>query len=542
MSRPHKNGAIKIEPLFAVHLSKKQTTHMLKKFLLLVLTMGLLSDAQGLAAEPAPYGANLFQGNFAKNAGAAPLMPGDRVVIRLWGAAAVDDIFTVDPQGFLHLPQIGATHVAGLAPDKLAEDLRSKLAATGQEGTQVYVMPLDSRAVNVFVTGGVTKPGRYQGSAADSVLAFLDKAGGIDPDRGSYRAVRLMRNGAAAGTVDIYPFIRRGELAPLRLQEGDTLVVPPKGPAVAATGAVRNPALFEFLKGQASGAALIDLAQPEKKATHAAVSGTRNGAPYNTYVPVRDLAHLALEDGDSVSFVADTTGGAMFIAVEGAVRGASRIPVRKGARLRDVQNFIAVDPERADLEAIHVKRKSVAARQKRAIADSLRRLEESVLTASSASAEEAQIRAQEASMLSRFVERAKSVEPDGVVVLDNGKDSGDLALEDGDVIVIPPRSDVVLVSGEVMAPQAMLWSGKKDLDDYIKGAGGYSARADKDRVLIMRANGSVSRDGGGVKAGDQILVLPKVESKSMQAVKDISQVLMQTAVSARAVLGLPSLY
>ncbi|MDR3357488.1 MAG: polysaccharide biosynthesis/export family protein [Desulfovibrio sp.] len=515
---------------------------MLKKFLLLVLTMGILSGVKTLAAEPAPYGANLFQGNFAKNAGTVPLMPGDRLVIRLWGAASVDDIFTVDPQGFLHLPRIGPTPVTGLAPDKLAEDLRSKLAASGQGGTQVYVMPLDARTVNVFVTGGVIRPGRYQGAATDSALAFLDKAGGIDPDRGSYRAVRLMRNGAVVGTVDIYSFARRGELPSLRLQEGDTLVVPPKGPAVAAAGAVRNPALFEFFKGQADGAALIDLAQPEKKATHAAVSGTRNGAPYNTYVPVRDLAHLALEDGDTVSFVADTTGGAMFIAVEGAVRGASRIPVRKGTRLGDVQNFIAVEPDRADLEAIHVKRKSVGARQKKAIADSLRRLEESVLTASSASAEEAQIRAHEASMLSKFVERAKSVEPEGVVVLDNGRDSGDLVLEDGDVVVIPPKSDVVLVNGEVMAPQAMLWSRNKDLDDYIKGAGGYSAKADKDRVLIMRANGSVSRDGGSIKAGDQILVLPKVESKSMQAVKDISQVLMQTAISARAVLGLPSLY
>jgi protein involved in polysaccharide export with SLBB domain len=515
---------------------------MLKKFLLLALTISFLPDGRTVAAEPSPYGANLFQGNFAKNVGTVPLAPGDRVVIRLWGAAAADDIFTVDSHGFLHLPQIGPTPVAGLAPDKLAENLRSKLAATGQTDTQVYVMPLDSHEVNVFVTGGVIKPGRYQGQATDSVLAFLDKAGGIDPDRGSYRAVRLMRDGSAAGTVDIYPFVRHGELASPRLREGDTLVVPPKGPTVAATGAVRNPALFEFLKGQAGGAALIDLAQPEKKATHAAVSGTRNGAPYNTYVPVRELAHLSLEDGDTVSFVADTTGGAMFIAVEGAIRGASRIPVRKGARLGDVQNFIAVEPGRADLEAIHVKRKSVAARQKRAIADSLRRLEESVLTATSASAEEAQIRAQEASMLSKFVERAKSVEPDGVVVLDNGKDSGDLVLEDGDVIVIPSKSDVVLVSGEVMAPQAMLWSGKKDLDDYIRGAGGYSAKADKDRVLIMRANGAVSRDGGSIKAGDQILVLPKVESKNMQAVKDISQVLMQTAISARAILGLPSLY
>ena len=37
------------------------------------------------------------------------------------------------------------------------------------------------------------------------------------------------------------------------------------------------------------------------------------------------------------------------------------------------------------------------------------------------------------------------------------------------------------------------------------------------------------------------MILPKVESKSMQAVKDISQVIMQVVVSARMLLGMPSL-
>ena len=50
------------------------------------------------------------------------------------------------------------------------------------------------------------------------------------------------------------------------------------------------------------------------------------------------------------------------------------------------------------------------------------------------------------------MERAKAVEPEGVVVLSDGQKIGDITLEDGDVIVIPAKSDVVLVSGEVMMP------------------------------------------------------------------------------------------
>ena len=144
-------------------------------------------------------------------------------------------------------------------------------------------------------------------------------------------------------------------------------------------------------------------------------------------------------------------------------------------------------------------------------------------------------------MISKFVERAKAVEPEGIVVLDGGPSQADLALEEGDIIVIPAKSDVVLVSGEVMSPKAMLWRKEKDLSDYIADAGGYTNRADKGHVLVLHQNGAVTQGGSNILPGDHIMVLPAVESKSMQAIKDISQVIMQVVVSARLLLGMPSL-
>ena len=63
----------------------------------------------------------------------------------------------------------------------------------------------------------------------------------------------------------------------------------------------------------------------------------------------------------------------------------------------------------------------------------------------------------------------------------------------------------------------MLWGKKKDVDDYIKGAGGYTNRADHDKVLVLHQNGSVSQNGDDILPGDQVMVLPKVESKNMPA-------------------------
>lgn len=515
---------------------------MINKFsFFLALICLFWANTIGAATALPPYGANLFQGNFASNQTDAVLLPGDQVVLRLWGGNfTVDDTFRVAPDGQINLPEIGSLPVSGLGHDKLADALHSKLAAAGYADVQVYASVLDARPVTIFVTGSVIRPGRYTGSPSDPVLSFLDKAGGIDPERGSYRDIRLIRKGKTVSTFDLYPFVRQGELPTMRLQGDDTLFVADKGPCVTATGAVRNAARFEFLKTQATGAALADLAEPTGQASHIALTGTRGGKPYNTYLPLKELPNLHVEDGDQIQFIADTASSTIMVEVQGAVVGPSRFPVRRGARLQEIKNFIAVDSQRANLQAIYIKRQSVAAQQKKAIAESLRRLEETVFTVSSASTEEAQIRSKEAEMVAKFVERAKEAEPEGVVVLDQ-TDEADITLENGDVIVIPAKSDVVLVSGEVMVPQAMLWDKNKSLNDYVRGAGGYGNRADSGRVLVLHQNGSVSQGGDDIRPGDQILILPKVESKSMQAVKDISQVLMQVAVSTRALLTLPTL-
>ncbi len=245
-----------------------------------------------------------------------------------------------------------------------------------------------------------------------------------------------------------------------------------------------------------------------------------------------------LADGDTVQFLAATPGDTIMVDVTGAIRGASRFPLKNGARLRDLQRYIAVDPARANLAGLYIKRRSVATLQKRAIDESLRRLEQSSMTATSSSSEEAQIRSHEADMIAKFAERARAVEPEGIVVVGEGGAVADIALENGDIIVIPEKSDVVLVSGEVVMPQALVWSKKKNIKEYVKGAGGFTTRADTSKILIIRPNGEVETDDDTVRPGDQLIVLPKFESKNLQTVKDISQIIYQIAVAAKMVMPL----
>jgi len=493
---------------------------------------------------PAPFGADLFQGNFAKGVfdelnGDYVIMPGDRIIVRLWGAHKFDGVLDVDAQGNLFLPEVGPVPVVGLKHAQLPQVVAERVRSVYTNNVEVYTNLINTQPVALYVTGFVTRPGRYAGGPTDSMLYYLDQAGGIDAERGSFRNIRILRDGRLLVKVDLYPFILDGSLPRPRLEEGDVILVGERGAGVIAQGQVRNSARFEFPSdARITGRQLADLATPLHKVSHVSVVGARNGAPYNTYVAIEEFQQMTLEDGDAVNFLADTPGVTIMVAATGAIVGASRYPVKKDTRLLELLYYIPVEPELANLNGIHINRKSVAEQQKKALEESLRRLEESSLTATSQSVDEANIRVREAELIAQFVAKAHSVKPVGTVVVGHDGKLRDINLEDGDVVVIPAKSDVVLISGEVIMPQAVVYSEGKNSRDYIALAGGFSHRADQRHILVAKPNGEVlSAAETNIAPGDHIMVLPKFHTKNLQTLKDISQILYQIAIATRVVFG-----
>ena len=492
-----------------------------------------------------PYGASLFRGNFASTYTSGMndnyiILPGDRITVRVWGARSYDDVLFVDQQGNIFLPEVGPVKVAGLQQSALLSAVRSKLRQVFPDNVQIYVNLQSSQPVAIYVAGNVPNPGRYAGGPQDSVMSYLDRAGGILPYQGSYRNITILRGKKKLARVDLYRFIQRGELPDLRLQDGDTILVGSFGMSVAAYGMIRQPARYEF-GGETSGQDLLAYAQLINGTSHVSVVGMRGGQPYNVYVPLETFRTLKLEDGDKIEFVADTRGQTIMVAASGAIHGASRFPVLKRTTLKNLLEYISVEPELAACDSIYIRRRSVATEQKAIIADALRRLEQSALTATSSSVDEASIRVKEAELIQNFVQRSAQLEPDGVLVVSRNGRVANILLEEGDEIVIPRRTDVIHVSGEVLIPTAVTWEKDLGLQEYITGAGGFSDRADIENILIVGLNGEVSRvedENQTIKPGDRILVMPKFDSKNLQLVKDVTQVLYQLAVAVKVAVGL----
>ncbi len=494
--------------------------------------------------EVRPFGAHLFSGGFrgVRADGLNPdyrLVPGDQVTLRVWGGVEIERVLPVDAQGNIFIPSIGPVKVQGLTNSRLNNQVTSAVRSIYPENVQVYTNLQGVQPVAVFVTGYVTNPGRYAGTPDDSMLYFIDQAGGIDDQLGSYRRIKVLRNNEVIAEADLYEFLLAGALVRPQFRDGDTILIEERGPAVTVTGDVERDYRYELSPNQMIGSSVLKLARLKPDVTHALLRGSRDNEPVSRYVPLADFGSQTLQNGDELLFSADQRDETIVVQLEGSFYGPSRYALPKNARLKELLDAVAVPRELTDVRSISLRRVSVAERQKQSLMDSLRRLETTYLGAPSATSQEAEIRVKEAELITQFVQKAAKIEPNGRLVVAQNDRITDIRLQDGDVITLPEISDSLLISGEVLVPQSVVFVSGTSAEDYIAGAGGYTQHADKKHILIVRQNGEVrSSSDTELRAGDEILVLPLVPTKNLQLATSISQIVYQIAIAAKVAFDL----
>ncbi|CAM4263374.1 Polysaccharide export protein [Comamonas aquatilis] len=495
------------------------------------------------------YGAQLFTGAFSQP-GAMQFNPdyaiaiGDQIQVRLWGAFAFEQMLTVDPRGNIFLPHAGPVPVMGARNRELEGLVQAAVRRTFRNNVSSYASLAAAQPVRVFVSGNVNRPGLYNGTSMDSVLRYLDMAGGVDPERGSYQQVQVKRGQSTRATVNLYDFLLQGNMPMVQLADGDVIFVPPYTQRVKVKGLVVNAKRFEFLGSQQTVAQLMMLAKPLATATHVRVMRNTGNTRNAEYYPLSEAHTVTLANGDELEFTADKKPGTITVRVEGEHNSAQEYVLPYGSSMGLLLEQIQPNAN-SDMDSVQLFRESVKQRQKELLATSLHNLEMSLLTARSGSSDEARLRKDEAELSLQWVQRAKEVEPVGQVQIAKASQLKSMLLENGDVVRIPRKDDLVLVSGEVLFPNAVAYDAKLNLQTYINRAGGLTQMADNARVVVARRDGSYEQmdtdrlfGHTDIKAGDQILVLPKVDEKKRQFWKDMTQIIYQVAISAKVVLGL----
>lgn len=490
------------------------------------------------------FGANLFTGAFARQ-GAIQFNPdyliavGDRLQVRLWGAYDMDGELVVDAQGNIFLPHVGPVKVLGVRNRDLQRTVDSALRRVFRANVYSYASLAAAQPVRVFVSGFVHRPGLYNGTSMDSVLHYLDQAGGIDPERGSFLKVQVKRNGQTRTELDLYRFLLNGELPLVQLGDGDVIFVSPRQAMVRVGGLAENAKRFEFTGQGFTIAKLASLAKPLPQATHVRVIRNTGTVRNVEYYSLGEAAAVEVVDGDEIEFTADKKPGTITVRVEGEHDSPQEYVLPYGAKFGELISRIQFS-ERSDAASLQLYRVSVKERQAQMLQTSLKSLETAALTARSGTSDEARLRKEEADLILQWVNRARKIEPSGQVTIATASTRNDMLLENGDVIRVPAKDGLILVSGEVLFPNAIAYDAKLNVEDYIKGAGGFTQNADTSRVVVAHRDGTFAETGDQpeLRAGDQVMVLPKIDVKSRQIWKDMTQIIYQIAVSAKVVLGL----
>ncbi|HEY6946132.1 MAG TPA: SLBB domain-containing protein, partial [Candidatus Acidoferrum sp.] len=274
--------------------------------------------------------------------------PGDSLSISLWGGVSQRLLRTVDREGRLVLPEAGPLLVSGRTLGDVQQEVQSVLRTQFRD-VSADVSLLRLRTVRVYVVGDVTEPGAYDISSLSTPLNALFAAGGVTP-RGSLRQIRHYRGKQLIEEVDAYDLLLHGIRGDLkRLENGDSLLVPPLGPVVTVDGMVRRPGLYE-LRGEKNLEDALDLAGgilPAAALRHIEVQrlvahekrtmlSLEIGETSDPAALRGELEKFAVQDGDEVHIFSIAPYNESAVYLQGHVLRPGRYSYHAGIRLTDI--------------------------------------------------------------------------------------------------------------------------------------------------------------------------------------------------------------
>ncbi len=274
--------------------------------------------------------------------------PGDGVSIDLWGGVSRRFYKVVDREGRISLPEVGPVMVAGKSLAEVQEVVQKTLRTQFRDvSADVSLSRL--RTIRVYVVGDVVRPSAYDIGSLSTPLNALFAAGG-PTGRGSLRILKHYRGNQLVQDVDVYDLLLHGVKGDMqRLENGDTVMVPPLGSEITIEGMVRRPAIYEQKdeKSLADALALAGGLLPSATLRHIEVQRTvahEKQTMLNLDIPQGDppdavakrLESFQIQDGDKIRIfpIAPYTQDAVYL--EGHVIRPGKYSFREGMRVTDL--------------------------------------------------------------------------------------------------------------------------------------------------------------------------------------------------------------
>ncbi|MEK7718719.1 MAG: SLBB domain-containing protein, partial [Bacteroidota bacterium] len=378
---------------------------------------------------------------------------GDQLTINVWGASQQKYQLTIDKSGTITIPDVGPVNLRGVSYEAGKSLILSRLkeiynGMTGEfPNTWAEVTLGGGRSIKISVIGEINAPGTYTLPATATAFNALYLSGGPN-ENGSFREIRLIRDGVTIKTIDVYDFLINADpTANVQLREQDILFVPNYKTRVEIQGEVKHTGIFEIKPDEKMSDLIRFAGDFTDKAYTGSLTVMRNNEKERE---VRNVANanygkFSLQNGDMVTVAATLERFSNRVSITGAVFHPGNFELTPGMKLSDL-----------------IKK-----------SDGLR---------------------EEAFMNRALITRLKSdntlenISFDPKQVLDG---SFDPVLQKEDNIQIQSVFDLreaqnINITGEVLRPGSFEYSDNLTLGDLIFKAGGFSEVADLSGVEVVR--------------------------------------------------------
>lgn len=503
----------------------------------------------------------------ARMAEGSPVVPmdyvigvGDEILLTIWGSVDSDLRLKVDRTGRISIPRVGPVQVSGVRLADLEATIFRRVSQVFRN-FQLTATLGQLRGIRVLVSGFVVKPGAYTVNSLSTIIDALVRAGGPS-SAGSFRAIELRRRNVLISQFDLYDLLLSGvKPTDVVLQAGDVVFVGPVGVQVGFIGSVNRPTVMELKPGETISDALVMAGGFSAVADRSRVALERlkdRGSARVVQVELPEQAALTLDNGDvlrafsAINIAFPTARRNKRVRVEGEVNRPAEYVLPEGSSIADALRAAGGLTAHAFIFATEFYRESVRSGQQQSYERALRDLETDLARSSAsrrvATTEEVTSDAARVAASARLLDRLRALQPSGRIVLNmtaESNDLPDLALEDGDRLYIPAKSTTVGVFGSVFNAASYLHLPGKNLDDYLRLAGGPTRGADEGSIFVIRANGNVvsARQSAGwfarrgdlaqlkAEPGDTVFVPEELDKTTfVQGAKDWTQILYQFGI------------
>ena len=493
------------------------------------------------------------------------------------------------PEPAPHYAEIVRLNPPDFHPTVESFDLAAALATPASSPT---LRPLDTVRVfsrydfqappDVWVGGEVRAPGKYRTSGQAHLRDAVYLAGGAAPDA-SLDSVQLFRT-QADGTMKILSVDLREALAGnpvdnILLQPRDRILVH-RNPAnvqpatVYIKGEVAKPGRYPFaanmrvedlvrVSGGLKRSADPELADLTRFAATNGPSGTNQRMEVKLAAALTGDASedLPLRDGDVLTIrqVPQWNALGASVTVRGEVQHPAPYGIEPGEKLSSVLRRCGGFTAQAYPYGAVLLRPQVRELQMTAQLELVQRIktEEGYLKSlpeNDPDQKGAKLNA--IAQTQTALQQLEATSPVGRVVvhipssiknLDSfAKSTADVTLQDGDELIIPRKTNYVLVQGQVYNPTAVSYIPGKSARWYLSQAGGITQIGDKNAAFVIRADGSVlsaknnssfwSGDplSAVLKSGDSIVVpekAPKVSPRNWTQIMQAAQMASSVALT-----------